>query len=58
MGTQGVVVPGETSKADAVTTVTFSKYSPWGNRSACSCIRAGGRMAWNWHPYKQCAKME
>ena len=53
LGSQGVVVPGISSKEDAVLAVNSSKYSPWGNRGACPCIRAAGHMAWDWTEYAQ-----
>jgi 4-hydroxy-2-oxoheptanedioate aldolase len=53
MGAQGIIVPGVSSKEDAVSAIRASKYGPFGNRGACPCIRAAGHMAWDWAAYAQ-----
>jgi 4-hydroxy-2-oxoheptanedioate aldolase len=55
MGAQGVIVPGISSKEDAILSIRASKYGPFGNRGACPCIRAAGHMAWDWTTYAKCA---
>ena len=55
MGAQGVIVPGISSKEDAVLSTQASKYAPIGHRGACPCIRAAGHMAWDWKKYSKSA---
>ena len=51
MGARGVIVPGVSTKEDAVQAVRAAKYAPLGNRGACPCVRAAGHMAWDWTEY-------
>jgi 4-hydroxy-2-oxoheptanedioate aldolase len=55
MGAQGIIVPGISTKEDAVAAVRASKYAPLGNRGACPFVRAAGHMARDWKTFSQSA---